>query len=416
MENVWNIRDKKGLFYLLPEEMPAAGNVDCTDAAVIACIYYEDTVQRYLDYIKAVPAQMAVYLISSNENTLKELRKFSLDRKKTYVIEKKNRGRDISALVISGREIFQQYEYVCFVHDKKEKSEFEREMVDFWIENLWGNMLKTEGYIRNVLQVFADNPSIGMLAPPEPYCYMHQIDFWSADYPQTRRLAEELGLTNTVIEEKYQPITLGTVFWCRSCVMKKLFEKKWQYEDFVDEPMPTRNTISHAVERILAYLAQDAGYETGTILSETYARELLISLIREKREVYDMLDKGIDVSSPLYLRKFYARKEQIKKYVSENGSIYLFGAGKVGRCYATALKEMIGCCPKAFLVTDGGAEGKNIGGIPVMPYEDFHMDNSAGIIVGVGRKRADEIKTFLENRKYTEYLCLEDLPVDEDCR
>lgn len=416
MENVWSIREKKGLYYLLPEEMTTAGKVDYADAAVIAYIYYEDTVQRYLDYIKAVPDQMAVYLISSNENTLKELRRFAPDRKKTYVIEKKNRGRDISALVIAGREIFQQYEYVCFVHDKKEKSEFERDVVDFWIENLWGNMLKTEGYISNVLQVFADNPSIGMLVPPEPYCYMYQNDFWSADYPKTRLLAEELGLTNTIIEEKYQPITLGTVFWCRSCAMKKLFEKKWQYEDFVDEPMPTRNTISHAVERILAYLAQDAGYETGTVLSETYARELLISLLREKREVYDMLDKGVGISSPLYLRKFYARKEQIKKYVSEYGSIYLFGAGKVGRCYAAALKEMIGCCPKAFLVTNSEAEENSIGGIPVVTYEEITMDSSAGIIIAVGRKRANEIKAFLDTRNYTEYLCPEDLPVDEDCR
>lgn len=412
MENVWNIREKKGLYYILPESGRGIERNGYSDVAVIAYIYYEDTVEQYLKYINCIPNGVAIFLISSNEKTLQALTQFALDKKNLQVIKKRNRGRDISALLISSREIFQKYTYVCFVHDKKAKSKKEQKRIDFWIENLWGNTLKSAGYIKNVLQVLEDNLNIGLLVPPEPYIYMQNGIFWHNEYERTRILANELGLTNTLIEEEYPPITLGTVFWCRTCAVKKLFARQWEFEDFVDEPMPGKGTISHAVERVLAYLVQDAGYNTGTIMSEEYAKKLLMALQHEKRVTYNMLANGMDISNPFSLWEFYIRKEQIKKYVASHSQIYLFGAGKIGKMYLTAFREIIGCTPQAFIVTENKLNEETIGGIPVILFETLDINHSVGIIISVGESLKDEIKKCLKSKKYNEYLYVNDLPED----
>lgn len=412
MENVWDIREKKSLYYILPESGSDVERAGCSDVAVIAYIYYEDTVEQYLEYIKRIPNEVTVFLISSNEKTLQILTQFALNKGNIQVIKKKNRGRDISALLISSREIFQKYTYVCFVHDKKAKSEEEQRRVDFWIENLWGNTLKSAGYIKNIVQVLEDNTQVGLLVPPEPYFYMQDRTFWYDEYERTRTLANELGLTSTVIEEEYPPITLGTVFWCRTCAMKKLFARQWEFADFVDEPMPGGGTISHAVERILAYLAQDAGYDTGTVMSEEYAKKLFMALQHEKRAVYHMLSDGMGISNPISLWEFYIRKEQIKRYVENHRQLYLFGAGKIGRMYLTALREIIGCIPQAFIVTENKLNGENIAGIPIISLDTLDIDPSVGIIISVGESLKDEIKKCLMSKKYDKYLYVKDLPED----
>lgn len=412
MENVWNIRKNKKLYYILPEESTGISGIDYAEVAIVAHIYYEDTVQKYLKYLKNVPDEIAEYLISSNENTLKKLREFALNKKNVQVIEKKNRGRDVSALVISSREIFYKYSYVCFVHDKKAKVESNQEMVEFWIKNLWGNTLQSKGYIEEILKLFTDYPNIGLLTPPEPYFFMQQSDFWRIEYERTVELAKELNLTNTIIDKNYPPITIGTVFWCKTCIMKKLFDKDWKLEDFVEEPMPGDGTISHAVERIFAYMAQDAGSETATVMTESYAKELFMLLQYEKEEVYRMLSNGIGKSAPLYLWEFYLRKEQIKEYVNSHSQIYLFGDGEVGKSYLKAMREMIGCAPEAFLVTDSKANKETINDIAVLPFEAIHVKKTTGIIISVGRKFEDEIKSYLQSKNYNRYLCVRDLPED----
>ena len=112
MENVWNIRKNKELYYILPEKEIAASGINYVDVAIIAYVYYENTVRKYLEYLNIIPDEMAIYLISSNENVLKELALFAQNKKNALVIKKINRGRDVSALVITGNEIFQK----CEVH------------------------------------------------------------------------------------------------------------------------------------------------------------------------------------------------------------------------------------------------------------------------------------------------------------
>lgn len=60
-----------------------------------------------------------LFVFSSQNAVLARVGVEFRDRKNYRAILKNNRGRDISALLVAGREFFTEYDYVCFIHDKR---------------------------------------------------------------------------------------------------------------------------------------------------------------------------------------------------------------------------------------------------------------------------------------------------------
>jgi rhamnosyltransferase len=46
----------------------------------------------------------------------------------------------------------------------------------------------------------------------------------------------------------------------------------WQYEEFPKEPVGIDGTVMHAIERLYPFAAQNEGYYSAWILSDSYAR------------------------------------------------------------------------------------------------------------------------------------------------
>ena len=57
---------------------------------------------------------------------------------------------------------------------------------------------------------------------------------------------------------------IGTMFWARSAALKPLFDLKLARDDYPPEPIPYDGTILHAIERLLPFVAQHAGYRVAT--------------------------------------------------------------------------------------------------------------------------------------------------------
>lgn len=164
-------------------------------------LYYEDSVGYYANCIKNIPAGIDLYISYSNEQIKEyiqsELKKRGIED--CQFISKENRGRDVSALLVAFREIMTGYDYVCFLHDKKAKSELEEEMTEEWIYSPWENMLSCENYIKNVISIFEEREDVGLLLPP----YMASrksttmlVNEWAGDYQNAYKLVEKLGLNS----------------------------------------------------------------------------------------------------------------------------------------------------------------------------------------------------------------------------
>lgn len=407
-----NIFEKaKELNFIVPSDfrLDADAEIPLDEIGIIIHLYYTDTVDYYFEYIKKVPVGINVY-ISVSSASMKHLvddfvKKNHLSHH--HIIMKENRGRDISAILVACREIALRYKYICFIHDKKAKEcgdELYKREIKLWIDDMWMNTVMSADYIYNVINLLQKRDSLGLLVPPEVAGSKLRVvysDNWGKNFENTVKLAEELKL-DCNLQKEYPPVSIGTVFWAKTNALEKLLKKEWKYEDFWDEPLPNDGTISHAIERILGYVAQDAGYDTGYIMANKFAETYTIQLKDILRETYKELDQW-EIKWLDQLR-FYTRMEKrVVEYMEKYDTVYFYGAGKMGKIvYWLVLNE--NKVPNGFLVSEKKENEDTFLGIPVYDIEEKRISDTAGIVITVGEKYGKEVIRQLEYRGIKNYI------------
>ena len=334
-------------YCVLPDNI--SNRIHCCSTAVIFHLYYEEMITNVLEYIDRIPAEVDVYVISPKKVILSVLKEECGDKHLT-MINKPNRGRDVAALLISCRDIVFKYRYICFLHDKKPIRDGLSKDTNLWLMNLWENMLASEDYIRNVYKLFVDHDEYGLLLPPERYGeYFNDWlkSKWGRNFETTRDLAYKLRL-NANVELEYPSFSLGTTLWCRTEVLKKLIDYPWKYEEFQDEPMDDDGTISHAIERIFPYLANDAGYCTRTVVSTGYCSGLLSYAQSASRAFVSELENMVGVSRISDIHKLNDVKNQVVKAKNAGKKVFIYGAGNEGK-YCLRYIRSLGIEPEAFV-------------------------------------------------------------------
>ncbi len=405
MRNVFDALYEDNLLHVISEtEQPREVTEEVyKNTAVAVNLYYKETLNYYFSYIKNIPKKIDIYIISSNEQIWGDIEKFAHLENNIFLLKKENRGRDISSLLVTLKEIALNKKYICFIHDKKEIRDEVKEDTKAWIDNLWGNTLKSSIYINNILNILQEE-KVGVLVPPKPienkmiYSY---INLWDADFEMAKCLADKMNL-NCDMNINKSPITLGTVFWCKTAALSKLWKMNWTYEDFPKEPLPLDGTINHAIERIISYVAQDAGYTTEIIMNTAYSEKLLLKFHKTLYETYDLLKMLFNIKDINDLKKFEYYRADVEYIFAHHKSVYLYGAGEIGVKLSDWIK-MWGFNIKGFLVTKK-SEIEYVDNIPVYELKDIYNDDSVGIIVSVGKKYIEEIESILLKNKFNYYI------------
>ncbi|MDE7204671.1 MAG: rhamnan synthesis F family protein [Lachnospiraceae bacterium] len=370
-------------------------------------MYYEDTLERYFAYLDNVPAAIDIYIISSNSLAWNKIDEYASGRKNVFFLKKENRGRDISALLVTVRERVLTKRFMCFIHDKKSNHKYLKADTEYWIENLWSNTLNSEQYILNVLNLL-QNSKTGVLTPPKPigeYFDYWYAGSWGSDFEITNQLAEKLDL-KCELDINKSPITLGTVFWCKVDALYKLFKYNWSYDNFPEEPLPADGTINHGIERILAYVAQDAGYSTEVIMCAQYSESLILKVQKQMQETYCILKENLKIENLQRLRELDRQREIVRAVFAEYNKVYLYGAGEEGKKAVDRIR-MWGYMPEGFVVTDKkGLNQEFVKNLPVYDIKEIINDGNIGIIVTVGKKFCDEIVTVLREKDFNNYQVL----------
>ena len=280
-----NIADTKahlGLDYILPKNITAPVDKNILkQTAIIAHLYYEDLMPECVDYLKNIPPEVTLIVtVSSIEKKARAKKLFLSAGCNADIRLVSNRGRDLSALLVGCADAFKNFKYLCFVHDKKSIRQNESVAVGrAFFRLLWGNVLGSAGFIQNIIHTFESEPNLGLLVPPQPYNGGYKVlffvaKFWSgACFDKTVELAEKLGIPKNFVDADIAPLSLGSVFWCRTDALKNITDAGWKIDDFPDEPMPLDGTVSHALERILPFAAQAAGFYTGWLMTSDFVRD-----------------------------------------------------------------------------------------------------------------------------------------------
>ncbi len=230
---------------------------------------------------------------------------------------KENRGRDVSTYLVTCRDVFENYDLICCMHDKKTPSALDRIYGMQFQNHCFENNLATKEYVQNIISLFSNNNHLGMLCPP-PSVHTFR-DKLGKNLEGLKKLYDMLDLTVPFDNSPNAPF--GSMFWIRKEAIKPLFRKDWKYEDFPEEPLPDDGTISHAIERIYPAVAQEAGFLSAAVMPDYYARILITNslyvnkqdnfkIIREKAELFKNI-KGI--KKIFSLKNAYINNEKYKQ-------------------------------------------------------------------------------------------------------
>ena len=288
------------LSYILPCTEAGEAEVSHRDPgkkiALLMHLYFMDLLDSSYEYASAVPDFADIYITTdSEEHKTKIIERFkSIPCGKLEVRVIENRGRDVASILIGLQDVLPHYEIACFFHDKKAGQVTPGSVGDSFGYKCSKNVLYNSAFVYRVLETFSENPRLGLLVPPEPN---HGIYFstlgqeWSGNYDITKRLAEQLEVCVPMSEEKSPVAPLGSVFWFRTEALKRLHEFPWKYEDFPEEPLPVNGTISHAIERIRPYVAQQAGFYTAFVMAEPLANIEFTNLRQYVKNYNEILNR-----------------------------------------------------------------------------------------------------------------------------
>lgn len=162
-----------------------------------------------------------------------------------------------------------------------------------------------------------------------------------------------------------------------------MFQKTWAYDDFTTENEPV-GAISYAIERIWAYVAQDAGYKTGTIMTSGYAGRKMIFLQSLLENSYWAMNNFWGLKNAYEINNFKQKVLQIEEFCNINEKVYLYGAGKRAKNCLLILQNLQ-LPVQGAVVSDKSVNSDEFMGLKVYSIDEVKEENNIGIIVAVGK-------------------------------
>lgn len=294
--NMADIKNIMHLNYILPKYSLIDDIKINQKIALIVHIYYEDLLEDTIKYINNMPKTADLIITTPKKELVQKLKdkcsEVNFNDCKVLLIE--NRGRDVSSLLVGAAPYINDYDLVCYMHDKKTTQMKPYANGVGFNYKCFDNLLGSEKLIYNIIETFEKNPRLGMLMPPPPnHGNFYQIigTEWASNYANTSSLLYNLNI-EIPIDWAKEPISpLGTMFWFRPKVLKPLFDKNWEYTDFPQEPNANDGTLLHAIERSYGIVCQYEGYYPAWVMNDEYVRIEITNLYFMVRELNSVLFK-----------------------------------------------------------------------------------------------------------------------------
>ena len=258
---------------VLPDvRLKQGGLPDYGNIAVCAHVYYTDMLEEILGLGDTIPVPydfIATTETAAKKQIIEETARGRKNIRNVIVrVVEQNRGRDMSALFITCRDLFlgDRYDLVCRLHTKK-SPQVAAGQGNLFKRHMFENLLHSEGYTTNVLDLFHDRPWIGVAVPPLVHIsYPTFGHVWFGNRPKAETVAKLLKV-NIAFDPDTPVGAFGTMFWFRPKALRKLFAHPWAWTDFNAEPHHVDGGLAHVLERMVCYVAQDAGYTTEQIIN-----------------------------------------------------------------------------------------------------------------------------------------------------
>ncbi len=165
-----------------------------------------------------------------------------------------NRGRDIAAKFYGFADAYARHEIVLHLHTKKSSH---TGALSEWGPFLLRNMVGSKEIVRGIAEIFRRCPEVGVVAPPT-FLHARSGMGWGPNFDLCQRVAARMGVTIT--SETPLDFPAGSMFWARAKALQPLIDLQFRASDFDEERGQLDGTLAHAIERLVFFSAERAGY------------------------------------------------------------------------------------------------------------------------------------------------------------
>ncbi|MGT2929842.1 rhamnan synthesis F family protein [Streptococcus dentasini] len=230
--------------------------------AVHLHVFYVDLLQEFLDAFQAFHFTYDLFITTDKEEKQAEIRTIlEQNRVPAQIFVTGNIGRDVLPM-LKLKEQLKEYDYIGHFHTKKSKE------ADYWAGQSWRQEL-IEMLVKpadKILTQMASNERLGLVIADMPTFFRLNkiVVAWNEHLiaPEMEELWTKMGLHKAIDFKMMDTFVMsyGTYAWFRYDALKPLFDLGLTDEDIPAEPLP-QNSILHAIERLLIYIAWDGHYD-----------------------------------------------------------------------------------------------------------------------------------------------------------
>jgi hypothetical protein len=220
--------------------------------------HYPDLLEDLLHRLPRNASKVDLFITTTSEAKAVNIREIlKTENTKATVIVVPNRGRDIGPLLMHFSEI-EGYDIVGHVHGKRSPQQSVAQG-DNWRNFLWEHLIGGETPMIDVIaEAFVADERLGLVFPEDP-----NLNHWDMNQHFAEALAERLELRHPLPPHFEFP--KGTMFWARPAALRPLVSLGWSWSDFPTEPAAPDGTVLHALERLIPFSAEHAGFGFKTV-------------------------------------------------------------------------------------------------------------------------------------------------------
>ncbi|MES2666537.1 MAG: rhamnan synthesis F family protein [Pseudomonadota bacterium] len=266
-------------YEILPVEARSPGKTAWSFGRIAVFIhaFYAEMMPEFWDLLQQLPCDHDLFLTTSTEAHKAEIeafladKGFPADRTEVRVVDQ-NRGRDMSSLFITFRDVAlsDRYPVALRLHSKR-TPQVSRQVGEGFKKHLFDNLVKSPGYVGNILDLFEQQPDIGMVMPPVIHVGFGTLGHsWFNNRGTLHQLSLDMGL-NVPFDADTPVAAYGTMYWFRPAAMWKMFKWEWKWEDYNSEPHHIDGGLAHVQERLIGYCVQDAGFRIVQVMNPDLA-------------------------------------------------------------------------------------------------------------------------------------------------
>lgn len=253
--------------------------------AVAAHIYYIDTLPEILELAANVPSDFDFFISTSSEENKQQienvLQTFDCGGRKEVRVVEQNRGRDMSSLFITFRDVMLSgdYAWVLRLHSKR-TPQMPWQIGQSFKQHLLENLAPSRRFVKSLFDLLEkpEYRNVGVVAPPVVHIGFGTLGHsWYSNRDPLEKVAEELNI-HVPLDRDTPVATYGTMYWFRPKALEPMFRHNWKWEDYNAEPNHTDGGLAHVQERLICYCAQQHGFRTLAVMSTPQAERNYMKL------------------------------------------------------------------------------------------------------------------------------------------